>query len=159
MNHHDGSQGPSQGPPQGPAARAPRKLLLAAGLLLGLGWGVSAPAADPAALQLAPIDGIEHALWQPVQAPLPPAIEGADPVLILMCRLGAADGSDGGAIEQPTPPLPQDLPVICLMVKADAQAVHLGPARFHELLDTAARSGNMQVLLVPPESQLSIAPD
>jgi hypothetical protein len=82
----------------------------------------------------------------PERSPLPPAIEGADHILVLLCRLGAGEMPSAQTMQE----LPQELPMICLVTDADEEVVHMGAGRFNELLDVAASSGRMTVFVFPP---------
>lgn len=80
-----------------------------------------------------------------LQSPLPQGTEGgSDELIVMLCRRGVEPGQ---AVQE----LPQELPLLCLVTQADEEALQMGPARFQELLDKAASSGRMSVLLLRPK--------
>lgn len=79
-----------------------------------------------------------------MQSPLPPGSEGSDELIVMLCRRGIEPGQ---AMQE----LPQELPLLCLVTHTDAQALQMGPARFQELLDRAADSGQLSVMLLQPQ--------
>jgi len=80
----------------------------------------------------------------PPEAPPPAAGRASEEgVLIMVCRRGL----DVVQTQQSA----QDLPMLCLATQVSEEAAQLGPARFRELLDKAASSGAMFVVVVRPE--------
>jgi hypothetical protein len=41
------------------------------------------------------------------------------------------------------------LPLLCMATETDEQSLQMGPARFRELLETAAKSGSMMLFVLP----------
>lgn len=85
-----------------------------------------------------------------VAAPLvaaPAAPKQGEELLVMICRRGVAP-TQGMQMQQE---LPQDLPLVCLTAPADEEALQMGPDRFHELLNKAAESGLMFVLVIRPQ--------
>lgn len=101
--------------------------LLGAALVLGPSSAMAAQHAGAEGGDRADAAPGARTTWQPafapVQAPLPPAIEGADPILGGLCRLGSG-GDDDEQAAQHEAQQAQELPRLCLMVDAEAA---LGP--------------------------------
>jgi hypothetical protein len=75
---------------------------------------------------------------------LPHGTEGSDELIVMLCRRGVEPG-------QFRQELPQELPLLCLVTKADEKTLLMGPARFQELLDKAASSGQLTVHVLRPK--------
>lgn len=97
--------------------------------------------AEPAAA------GTNHIAAQRVAAPLEaPPQRGQAPgnLLLMVCRRGLEDTNQMQEKQQ-------ELPLLCLATEADEETVQLGPARFRELLEEAAKSGAMEVFVLQPQ--------
>ena len=79
------------------------------------------------------------------QKPLPSGVP-SDELIVMLCRRGLEPG-------QLPQQMPQELPLLCLVMQTDGQALQMGPERFQELLDKAANSGMLTVLLLQPQKR------
>jgi len=82
-----------------------------------------------------------------LEAPLPVTGE-ANETLVMVYRRGSLGEAQA---RQGVQEMPQELPLLCLVMQVDEESLQMGPARFQELLDKAASSGSMVVLVLPPQ--------
>lgn len=109
-----------------------RRLLLQFAMLLALG---TAPAVAGLSLGFAAVDS----------GAMPHAQGNGGEVIIMMCRHGGIDPMQQMQAE------PQDLPLLCVAALADEDAVRMTPEQMRDLIDRAARSGDLSVILLHPQ--------
>jgi hypothetical protein len=79
-----------------------------------------------------------------LESPQPQGSDSSDKLIVMVCRPGLPPNVSAQE-------MPQELPLLCLVTETDAQTLQMGPARFQELLDRAADSGTLTVMLLQPQ--------
>jgi hypothetical protein len=110
--------------------------------LLPLFASVAIAVAAPVVAQPGP-PGMTHTA-APLESPVQPGNATSDTLIVMVCRPGIDPDASLQAV-------PQELPLVCLVTETDAQTLQMGPARFQELLDRAADSGTLTVMVLRPQ--------
>jgi len=79
-----------------------------------------------------------------LESPVPQGSDSSDKLIVMLCRPAMLPNASAQE-------MPQELPLLCLVTETDAQTLQMGPARFQELLERAADSGTLTVMVLQPQ--------
>ncbi len=94
-----------------------------------------------------PVGGLSAAIAS-VDSRAKPYVSDTGEVIVMMCRRGPLEQAQDMQYMQD---MPQDFPLLCLATQVNEEEARMSPAQLRDLIDKAAQSGGLSVIVVHPD--------